>query len=173
MAETVVQNERMATEQHVARQPDVARRPLFRATAVRWATRAAHERPVDHLTATTVRVALAPWQLDRIFAHIEENLAETLRNAHLARLIFLSTSQFSRAFSASVGISPAQYILRRRIEFACRLMISTKMSLCQIAIACGLCDQAHFCRTFRRFFSETPRGWRRANARSVRVEERL
>ena len=116
---------------------------------------------------------LGPWQLDRILTHIDANIAHTLRNDALAKLIFLSTSHFSRAFSGSAGMSPARYVMRRRIEFACRLMIGTKMTLCQIAIAAGLCDQAHFCRTFRRFFFQTPRSWRHANAHSAHDDARL
>jgi len=134
-----------------------------RAAAVLQATHARHGGPAECSAPSAARGALAPWQLDRILIYIEENIAEPLPNTDLARLIGLSTSHFSRAFSGRAGISPARYVRRRRVELACRLMSSTRISLCQIAIESGLCDQAHLCRTFRTFFRETPSAWRRAN----------
>jgi AraC family transcriptional regulator len=56
-----------------------------------------------------------------------------------------------------------QYIARQRVESACRMMKSTDESLPRIAIACGLCDQAHFSRVFRRVLGVSPAVWRRAN----------
>jgi transcriptional regulator GlxA family with amidase domain len=69
-----------------------------------------------------------------------------------------------RAFRVSVGVSPFHYIARRRIEFACALLQTTRESLAQVAIASGLCDQSHLCRVFRRVMGVTPAMWRRANA---------
>jgi AraC family transcriptional regulator len=152
---------------------DAARALLFRAAAALRAARTPREQRVDDSTSAAASLVLETWQVDRILAHIDANIAETMRNAALARLVFLSTSHFSRAFAASVGVSPARYVLRRRIDFACRLMISTKLPLCEVAIASGLSDQAHFCRTFRRLFGQTPHAWRRANRRSEHVEDRL
>ncbi len=149
---------------------NVARQLLVQAAAVLRANRAARERPAECSAINAARLALAPWQLDRILIYIEENVADRLRNCQLAQLVGLSTSQFSRSFLGSLGVSPARYVRRRRIEFACSLMVTTKMSLCQIAIASGLCDQAHFCRTFRALFHQTPRAWRRANTLSAPEE---
>ena len=92
---------------------DVARVLLFRAAAALRAARPPNEPPVDRSAVSTVRLVLAPWQLDRICAYIEANLTQTIRNADLARLIFLSPSHFFRAFSGSTGISPARYVMRR------------------------------------------------------------
>jgi AraC family transcriptional regulator len=146
---------------------NVARQLLVQAAAMLRANRAAHERPAERSATNAAGLALAPWQLDRILIYIEENFADRLRNCELAQLISLSTSHFSRAFIGSLGVSPARYVRRRRIEFACNLMVNTKLSLCQIAVASGLCDQAHFCRTFRALFRQTPRAWRRANVHSA------
>jgi AraC-like DNA-binding protein len=48
------------------------------------------------------------------------------------------------------------------VEHAQRLMLATDAPLSQIALDCGLADQAHFSRLFRRFVGESPRSWRRA-----------
>jgi AraC-like DNA-binding protein len=59
-------------------------------------------------------------------------------------------------------VPPFHYITSRRIDFACTLLKSTGEPLAQIAIASGLCDQAHLGRVFRRTMGITPAAWRRA-----------
>jgi hypothetical protein len=41
------------------------------------------------------------------------------------------------------------------------MMSTTQEPLSQIAIACGLCDQAHLCKVFRRMIGMSPSAWRR------------
>jgi AraC family transcriptional regulator len=52
--------------------------------------------------------------------------------------------------------------MRRRIERAQGVMLRTSSSLAQIAAECGLADQAHLNKSFRRFVGESPGAWRRA-----------
>ena len=92
---------------------------------------------------------LAPWQVRRVLAHIEANLETTIRNKDLAAVARLSECHFNVAFRGSVGESPHGYIIRRRVERAQGLMLSTEKSLSEIALECGLTDQAHFTRLFR------------------------
>jgi AraC family transcriptional regulator len=110
------------------------------------------------------RTRLAPWQVSRILAHIDNNLGSNLRAGELASVIRLSESHFFRCFKRVVGIAPAQYIAQRRIELARQLMTRTRQSLAEIALICGFCDQPHFTRVFRRCVGATPSAWRRVNA---------
>jgi AraC-like DNA-binding protein len=105
---------------------------------------------------------LAPWQIRKVTAHIESNLDRSLRSCELASLVRLSPAHFSRTFRNTFGCSPLEYVMRRRMERAQGLMLSTNTPLSQIALDCGLADQAHFSRLFRRVVGETPRAWRRA-----------
>jgi AraC family transcriptional regulator len=96
--------------------------------------------------------------------HIAQHPDGTLKNADLAILAGLSESHFCRAFRDSIGNSPHRYILQRRLEQAQRLLLTTDLSLGRIAIDCGLSDQAHFCRLFRRFQGQPPGAFRRAQS---------
>jgi AraC-like DNA-binding protein len=107
---------------------------------------------------------LAPWQVRKVTAHIESNLDRSLRSCDLAKLVRLSPAHFSRTFRNSFGCSPLEYVTRRRMERAQGLMLSTDAPLSRIALDCGLADQAHFSRLFRRVAGESPRAWRRARA---------
>jgi len=120
--------------------------------------------------ASENRVAqgLAPWQVRKVFTHIEANLATPIRNRDLAALARLSTFHFNVAFHNRFGNSPHQYIIRRRLERAQGLMLSTDATLSEVAIECGFADQPHFTRMFRRFVGESPAAWRRTRANPSR-----
>ncbi|WP_206240402.1 helix-turn-helix domain-containing protein [Novosphingobium terrae] len=104
---------------------------------------------------------LASWQLARIRSHIDEKLDTTILIEDLSTIAKLSPGHFCRAFKVSTGETPHGYIVRQRIRRAQSLMLNTDDTLSQIACACGLTDQAHLTRLFRRMLDETPLVWRR------------
>ena len=108
-----------------------------------------------------LRGGFAPWQVKRIRSYIESNLDSTIRVTDLAVLVQLSTSHFSRSFHRTFSEPPLAYITRRRILRAQELMLSSRVPLVQIALECGMCDQAHFSRVFRRIVGVNPNAWRR------------
>jgi transcriptional regulator GlxA family with amidase domain len=110
----------------------------------------------------TARGGLAPWQVRRVTDYIEAHLATTIRLEELARLARLSHSHFCRAFKESLGHPAHAFVMRRRVQRAQGLMLTTGESLSQIAAQCGMADQAHFCKLFRRLVGESPNAWRRA-----------
>lgn len=107
------------------------------------------------------RGGLAAWQVKRIRSYIENNLDSNIRVTDLAAIVQLSTSHFSRTFHRTFGEPPFAYIIKRRIVRAQELMLSSQVPLVQIALECGMCDQAHFSRVFRRIVGVNPRAWRR------------
>ena len=110
------------------------------------------------------RHGLAPWQVRRVLAHIETNLGTPIRNKELAAVARLSAFHFNVAFRNSVGESPHRHIIRRRIERAQGMMLATERPLSEIAVECGMADQAHLTRLFRKIVGESPAAWRRARA---------
>jgi AraC-like DNA-binding protein len=59
------------------------------------------------------------------------------------------------------------YLMHRRIEVAQGLMLRSSAPLSEIALRCGMSDQAHFTRTFRRVVGETPCLWRRTRRNAM------
>jgi AraC-like DNA-binding protein len=103
---------------------------------------------------------LSDWQIKKITRHIDENIRSSLRIADLGMLVHLSASHFSRNFKVSFGEPPYAYVLSRRIALAKHLIGNTDEPLSQIAHACGMSDQAHLCKLFRRMAGTTPHQWR-------------
>lgn len=138
---------------------DASREYLFRAFSL---LRAQARRGTDG-TAVMARGRLATWQVQRVIDYIEANLAGRIEAKELPRLVNLSTSHFFRAFKISVGIPPHEYITRRRIDRVLDMLRVTNVPLLQIAVECGLRDQSHLCRVFRRVVGQSPNEWRRTN----------
>jgi AraC family transcriptional regulator len=128
------------------------------ATALRLATLLSRPSKID--TAIT-RGGLAPWQQRKLDQYLKENLSRPLRLRLLAELVNLSVSHFNRSFKTSRGVAPHRYIVQLRLELAQSLMRRTNEPLCDIALACGLTDQAHLTKLFRRHVGQTPNAWRR------------
>ena len=111
--------------------------------------------------STYTKGALAAWQVKRLTAFIDANLGRPITTQDLTDIVQMSTGHFFRSFKRSFGEAPFAFIARRRMLRAQELMLTTSEPLCQIALACGLCDQSHFTRVFRRIVGESPNGWRR------------
>ncbi|WP_460156326.1 helix-turn-helix domain-containing protein [Pseudomonas sp. S2_H10] len=91
---------------------------------------------------------------------ILERLGDSLEVTELAQACALSRSHFSRAFKCSTGRSPQDWIRQQRVTLAKQLIQYTDMSLTQISLECGFCDQAHFCHIFTRSEGINPFAWR-------------
>jgi AraC family transcriptional regulator len=116
------------------------------------------------------RGGLPAWQARRVFAHVEANLCRRVPIRELSQLLGLSASHFCRAFKCTFGVSPRDYVLRRRIQVAQGLMLTTSEPLSSIAVTCGMCDQPHFTRSFHRIVGETPYAWRRMRRGSLGID---
>ena len=86
----------------------------------------------------------------------------------------VSTFHFLRAFSAVLGVTPHQYLLRSRLLHAARLLADDERSVTDIAYDVGFADLSNFVRTFRRAAGTSPLKFRQAS-RGVRkiFQERL
>ncbi len=104
---------------------------------------------------------LAGWQIRRAEEFILNNLGSSLRIHDVARFMSLSTSYFSRAFKTTVGISYSEYVTKARLDLAKRLLLTSELSIAEIAYTCGLADQSHLTRLFSRIEGLPPRAWQR------------
>lgn len=114
---------------------------------------------VDKDARTTA--GLSEWQRKKIIRFVDSNIHERLRVVDLSEQVRLSVSRFSKGFNVTFGRPPYDYVLSRRIEAAKYLIASTSEPLSQIAHACGLSDQAHLSKVFKRLAGTTPLKWRR------------
>ena len=105
--------------------------------------------------------ALAGWQIARVRAFIDENLHRNIDAKDLSAVVQRSSAHFSRSFKQVFGEPPHAYVIKRRLERACHLMVTTSESLTEIALSVGLTDHAHLSKLFQREFGQRPSSWRR------------
>lgn len=103
-------------------------------------------------------------RVERAVQLLEQRFRERVSTAEAARAAGLSRCHFLRAFRASVGVSPHEYLVQCRLRHARRLIAldGGQRSLAEIAVEAGFSDQAHLTRHFRRAFGQTPRHWQRS-----------
>src|SRR3954453_22299899 len=104
---------------------------------------------------------LAAWQVVRVRSYIDSNLHRTIHIRDLSGVARRSPAHFSRKFKLALGASPHAYVVRRRLERACHLMMTSAEALSEIALSVGFSYQAHLCRLFRQAFGQSPARWRR------------
>jgi AraC-like DNA-binding protein len=107
-----------------------------------------------------LRGGLPPRVVRRLREHIDGNIDRRISVEDLAKLANLSVSYFVRAFKQSVGVTPHDYLIRRRVERTMDLLSATDMSLSEIALAAGFADQSHCARRFRQHVGMSPRNYR-------------
>ncbi|MCC8943582.1 helix-turn-helix transcriptional regulator [Bradyrhizobium sp. Arg62] len=119
---------------------------------------------VDRADATPsqgfIRGGLPPRVLRRIREHIDANIDQRISVEALARLANLSVCYFVRAFKQSAGLTPHDYLIRRRVERTMEMLSRTNLSLSEIALAAGFADQSHCARRFRQHVGMSPRDYR-------------
>ncbi|MCP1327441.1 AraC family transcriptional regulator [Halomonas sp. 707D4] len=111
------------------------------------------------------RLDLAP--IDRFIA---AHLADELRVADLARIACLSEAHFSERFRSQTGLSPWQYVRRKRLNAARELITRSRMPLTDIAIQTGFANQSALSHAFRRSYGLSPRSLRQEDAAALDVE---
>lgn len=89
------------------------------------------------------------------------NLDQSLTVEDLAAHARMSSRNFTRRFRDVMGVSPARWVLARRLEEACRLLESTTWSIDRISGACGFASVVTFRQGFAARYSTTPSSYRR------------
>jgi AraC family transcriptional regulator len=135
---------------------EAARASISRASSLLWVEANKNFEP-----DASGHCSLLGWQIRRVSDYIDAHLSGRILVSDLSTIVQRSQAHFSRAFKRTFGVSPHLYILRRRIEKACHLMLMSDDSLSDIALACGMSDQPHLCKIFRQMTGRTPAAWRR------------
>ena len=93
---------------------------------------------------------------------IENNIEEPLTVPQIAFFLGVSQRQLERQFKKNVGCTVVQFGLLKRLQNARLLLISTDMSIRQIATASGFNTMSHFAFSFGKFFGRRPSDYREA-----------
>lgn len=110
--------------------------------------------PADGLSRARIR---------RLLDYIEQHLGDDLSLETLAAEVELSPLYLVRAFRSTVGKSPHQYVIGRRVEHARRLLAGTDLPIAEVALAAGFSSQSHLSNWFRRLVGVSPAEYRKGH----------
>ena len=100
---------------------------------------------------------LAPFQLRRVSDYIRKHSSNTVTLENMASAAGLSVFHFARMFKAATGITPMQYVLRCRLERAREILLTEDVTISEVALETGFCDQSHLSTHFKRMYGVTPK----------------
>jgi AraC-like DNA-binding protein len=101
--------------------------------------------------------------VEEAIAYIDQSFAAELRLGDIAARASLSERQFSRLFRRQTGMSFTAYVQNVRMDAACRLLVSGRSSVAEIAAAVGYADLKFFNLLFKKKTGVTPRQYRASN----------
>lgn len=106
--------------------------------------------------------ATAPVWLRQARDLLSDRFRESLTLDEIAGSVGVHPAHLARSFRRSYRCTVGEYQRQLRIEYASRQLAETRTSMCNIALAAGFADQAHFSRTFRNHTGMTPARFRTA-----------
>jgi AraC family transcriptional regulator len=107
----------------------------------------------------SIKGGLSPSVRHRLIDYIETHLDQPVTLQTLADIAGLSPFHLQRMFLLSCGLSPHEWLLRRRLSRA-KTLLATQDPIAQIASACGFSSQSHMTRAFKEATGCTPSVYR-------------
>jgi len=107
-----------------------------------------YKRPVKHV--------LSIKQMQKLDDFITVNIDQPVSVLDLASLLHISAGHFSRVFKASVGVSPFDYVIQRRLAYARKYLRYPANDLSAIAFSSGFSSHAHMTMAFKKYLGLTP-----------------
>lgn len=92
--------------------------------------------------------------------YVEQNLHNKICQSEVAEACDVSSSQFSRIFKQCHGTTFQEYVLRRRMAQAIRLLQNPSATVTDVCYTVGFNDQSYFTRLFRRYVGVSPSAYR-------------
>ena len=83
----------------------------------------------------------------------------SLSVSELARLCDMSEVYFRKLFTSQFGVSPKEYLIRIRMEYAKQLFCEERLPVAKVAELCGYIEPCHFSREFTKRFGVSPAGY--------------
>lgn len=99
-------------------------------------------------------------QLKIVLEYIEKEYDKQISLEDLANKMNLNPKYFTKIFNQMTGKTPIQYLNSYRIEMACELLLTTHLSITDIALNCGFNDLSYFIKTFRKEKNISPKKFR-------------
>lgn len=106
---------------------------------------------------------IIPEGMNKVISLLDNDFTRSYTVAGLARYLHTSPRNFTRLFTRFTSCSPIEYLLRARLQYAAKLLVTTDLSCNTIALRSGFRDSNYFSRRFSTRYGLSPREYRRYN----------
>lgn len=101
--------------------------------------------------------------MDKVMDFVNGHLADAEVSVDdMAEAVGLSRSSLNRKLKSMTGLSPAEFMRESRLSHAAKLLVTTDLSIKEIAIDCGFSDLNYFGKCFKASRSVTPGAFRKS-----------
>ena len=104
---------------------------------------------------------LPAWQLRRLAEYVDAGIEGGIGILDLAAVAGMSAGHLHRAFRASTGLTPLEFVNARRVRHAMHILATETASIAEVAARVGFASQSHFARIFRRQAGMPPSAFRK------------
>ena len=99
--------------------------------------------------------------IDEVIYYINEHLADDITVEKMAQIANFSKYHFIRLFRESIGMTPRQYLIAVRMDYAKYLLKGTDLPVQEIGYSIGYASEGMFCTSFKRVQGVTPSEYRK------------
>ncbi len=111
---------------------------------------------------SSLRVEQSDKRLQRVADYVKEHIAEAINLDKVADIACVTKMHLIRMFRKKMGITPLQYIIRKKIQHTQGLLLTTNLSVGRIGESIGMYDTSYFIRLFKKHIGFTPQSYRDA-----------
>jgi AraC-like DNA-binding protein len=102
-----------------------------------------------------------------IKSYIKNNLSQKITLSDLSWKLHCSTVTMTEHFKKEFGMTIMEYVMKKRMEKARRLLLNSELSVREIAEECGFSDDEYFSRCFKGIHGKSPVSWKKANKTEI------
>ncbi len=98
----------------------------------------------------------------QIAQYVHNHMTSHLSVTHLCSEFRLSRSEIYHIFKEYYSCTPAEYVKKARLTYACKLLKATELPVNEIAVQCGIPDYNYFSKIFKFRYGISPTGYRKS-----------
>lgn len=98
--------------------------------------------------------------INEVIYYINEHPSENLTVEQMAQMASFSKYHFIRIFQETIGMTPRQYVIASRMDYARYLLKSTSLPVKEVGYNIGYTSGSMFCATFKKIHGVTPSEYR-------------
>ncbi len=112
------------------------------------------------LKYATPKTCVTDGRIQQTLSYIRQNVAEHIDIANLASIACMSKDHYIRTFKKEMGETPNVFIMKRRMEAAEFMLVTTDAPIKAVACKMGYDDYSYFNKTFKKYAGMTPQQYR-------------